>query len=93
VSGTGWSQYLQVAGQIETPRPPDPILRRPCADREEKRVTHGRDMMNEEQNNLPPAGPSRKGVRKGKPWLMATSTAMRYCNGEHSHAEGLQTDS
>ena len=33
--------YLQVAGQIETPRPPDPILRRPCADREEKRVTHG----------------------------------------------------
>ncbi len=35
---------LQVAGQIETPRPPDPILRRPCADREEKRVTHGRDM-------------------------------------------------
>ena len=34
---------LQVAGQIETPRPPDPILRRPRADREEKRVTHGRD--------------------------------------------------
>jgi hypothetical protein len=35
---------LQVAGQIETPRPPDPIMRRPCADREEKRVTYGRDM-------------------------------------------------
>ena len=34
---------LQVAGQIETPRPPDPILRRPRADREEKRVTHGRE--------------------------------------------------
>jgi hypothetical protein len=33
----------KVAGQIETPRPPDPILRRPRADREEKRVTHGRD--------------------------------------------------
>ena len=31
----------KVAGQIETPRPPDPIMRRPCADREEKRVTHG----------------------------------------------------
>ena len=40
---------LQVAGQIETPRPPDPILRRPCADREEKRVTHGRDLRNHEQ--------------------------------------------
>ena len=38
---------LQVAGQIETPRPPDPILRRLCADREEKRVTHGRDMRND----------------------------------------------
>jgi hypothetical protein len=46
---TGWQQCLQVAGQIETPRPPDPILRRPRADREEKRVTHGRDMRNEEQ--------------------------------------------
>jgi hypothetical protein len=34
---------FQVAGQIETPRPPDPILRRPCADREEKRVTHGHE--------------------------------------------------
>ena len=37
-------QCFQVARQIETPRAPDPILRRPCADREEKRVTHGRDM-------------------------------------------------
>jgi hypothetical protein len=33
----------KVAGQIETPRPPDPIMRRPCADREEKRGTCGRD--------------------------------------------------
>src|SRR4051794_9849173 len=31
--------------QIETPRPPDPIMRRSCADREEKRVTCGRDMQ------------------------------------------------
>ena len=29
--------------QIGTPRSPDPIMRRPRADREEKRVTHGRD--------------------------------------------------
>jgi hypothetical protein len=28
-----------VVKQSETPRPPDPIRRRPCANREEKRVT------------------------------------------------------
>ncbi len=33
----------KVAKQIGTPRPPDPILRRPRTDRDEKRVTHGRD--------------------------------------------------
>ena len=33
----------QVVKQIETPRSPDPIMRRPCADREEKRVTRGSD--------------------------------------------------
>ncbi len=38
------SDAPKVAKQIETPRPPDPIMRRSCADREEKRVTHGRDM-------------------------------------------------
>ena len=43
--------YLQVAGQIETPRPPDPILRRPRADREEKRVTHGFDMRNKDKTD------------------------------------------
>ena len=30
----------KVAIQIETPRLPNPIMRRPRADREEKRVTH-----------------------------------------------------
>ena len=34
----------KVAGQIEAPRPPDPIMRRPRADREEKRVIHGHDI-------------------------------------------------
>ena len=48
------SNAPKVAGQIETPRPPDPIMRRPRADREEKRVTHGYEMRkrgteNEEQ--------------------------------------------
>jgi hypothetical protein len=31
----------QGRGQIGTPRLPNPIMRRPCADREEKRVTRG----------------------------------------------------
>jgi hypothetical protein len=61
---------LQVAGQIETPRPPDPILRRPCADREEKRVTHGRDMRTNGQ--LAAGRPRQKGIRKGKAWLIPT---------------------
>ena len=34
----------KVVTQIETPRSPDPIMRRPCADREEKRVTRGSDI-------------------------------------------------
>lgn len=61
---------LQVAGQIETPRPPDPILRRPCADREEKRVTHGRDMRNHE---LLAAGSLKQ---KGRPERQAWPTSI-----------------
>jgi len=41
------SNAPKVAGQIETPRPPDPIMRRPRADREEKRVTHGKGISRE----------------------------------------------
>src|SRR3546814_18872656 len=33
----------KVVKQIEAPRSPDPIMRRPCADCEEKRVTYGDD--------------------------------------------------
>ena len=39
----------EVASQIETPHPPDPIMRRPCADRGEKRVTYGNGLRKEEQ--------------------------------------------
>jgi len=52
------SNAPKVAGQIETPRPPDPIMRRPRADREEKRVTHGRDMRNEDR--LDPSNPNQR---------------------------------
>src|ERR1700750_2415362 len=39
-AGTGLQRCLQVARQIETPCPPDPIMQRSCADCEEKRVTY-----------------------------------------------------
>ena len=64
------SNAPKVAGQIEMPLPPDPILRRPCADREEKRVTHGRDMRTNGQ--LAAGRPRQKGIRKGKAWLIPT---------------------
>lgn len=48
----------KVVGQIETPRPPDPILRRPRADREEKRVTYGNGLRPEER--LDPNNPNQR---------------------------------
>ena len=62
-------------------------MRRPRADREEKRVTRGRGMRNAKQ--LFAGTFIRKGVRK---LVDANPTAMRYSNGEQSYAEGLQTD-
>ena len=59
-TGTGWQRCLQVAGQIETPHPPDPMMRRPCADREEKRVTHGNGLRQEER--LDPSNPNQRGL-------------------------------
>ena len=42
------SDAPKVARQIETPRPLDPIMRQPRADREEKRLTHGNGLRREE---------------------------------------------
>ncbi len=57
----------KVVGQIETPCSPDPIMRRPCADREEKRVTRGSDMIrtrtDQEQLDLPDPNQRRLSVR------------------------------
>jgi transposase len=39
------AQAGEVVKQIETPRLPDPIMRRPRANREEKRVTHGSETI------------------------------------------------
>ena len=49
----------KVAGQIETPCPPDPILRRPRADREEKRVTYGNGLRREDQLDPPKSNQKR----------------------------------
>ena len=54
------SNAPKVVGQIETLRPPDPIMRRPRADREEKRVTHGIGRGHEEQ--LDPDSPNQRGL-------------------------------
>jgi hypothetical protein len=54
------SNARKVAKQIETPRSPDPIVRRPCTDREEKRVTLGNGLRREEQ--LDPHTPNQRGL-------------------------------
>ena len=41
LAGTILAEFSKVVQQIETPRSPDPIMRRLRADREEKRVTRG----------------------------------------------------
>jgi hypothetical protein len=40
----------QVVEQIEAPCSPDPIMRRLCADRGEKRVARGRDTIHPERD-------------------------------------------
>jgi len=47
-------------GQIETSRLPDPIMRRPCADREEKRVTRGSAHPARKQEQLDLDGPNQR---------------------------------
>jgi hypothetical protein len=50
----------KVARQIGAPRSSDPIMRRPCADREGKRVTYGNGMRREKQ--LDPTSPNQRGL-------------------------------
>lgn len=47
--------------QIETPRSPEPVMRRPSADREEKRVTRGRYDPEKEQEQLDVNDPNQRG--------------------------------
>ena len=57
-------QARKVVNQIETPCSPDPIMRRPCADREEKRVTRGSDQsgMRTDQEQLDLTNPNQRGL-------------------------------
>jgi hypothetical protein len=57
-------QARKVVKQIETPCPPDPIMRRLCADREEKRVTHGatRSRREGDQEQLDVNNPNQRGL-------------------------------
>src|SRR3546814_16906943 len=54
----------KVVKQIEAPRSPDPIMRRPCADCEEKRVTYGDDEPDDDadQEQLDLANPNQRGL-------------------------------
>ena len=70
------AQARKVVKQIETPCSPDPILRRPCADREEKRVTRESDTIRKrsDQKQLDPKTPIREDFsndalrsRRGRP--------------------------
>ena len=58
----------KVVKQIETLRLPDPIMRRPRADREEKRVTHANETKHEkdstEQLDLNDPNQRRRNTRK-----------------------------
>lgn len=57
----------KVAGQIETPHPPDLIMRRPWADREEKRVTYGNYLRHEGEKQLDADNYNqRRIIRSGK---------------------------
>jgi hypothetical protein len=54
----------KVVVQIGTPCLPDPIMRRPCADREEKRVTHRSDTIPiaRDQEQLDLNNPNQRGL-------------------------------
>ena len=70
----------KVVEQIETPRSPDPIMRRPCADREEKRVTRGSDMIRneDEQEQLDLNDPNQRGLLDRRGLSIATKVAYRH---------------
>jgi hypothetical protein len=60
---TAATRVADAVKQIGTPRSPDPIMRRPRADREEKRETHGRDDSRPKEKSteqLDPINPNQR---------------------------------
>ncbi|HEY9536863.1 MAG TPA: hypothetical protein VIS03_04650 [Kiloniellaceae bacterium] len=62
----------KVVKQIEAPRSPDPIMRRPCADCEEKRVTYGDDEPDDDadQEQLDLDNPNQRGLLVAEKFLL-----------------------
>ena len=57
------AQARKVVGQIETSRSPDPIMRRPCADREEKRGPAGATYPGQKvRSSLTSTDPNQRGL-------------------------------
>jgi hypothetical protein len=62
---TATTRVADAVKQIGTPRSPDPIVRRPHADREEKRETHGREdsrRMEKNTEQLDPTNPNQRSL-------------------------------
>ena len=55
------ARACKVVKQIETPRSPDPIMRRPRVDREEKRVTRANE-TEEPKEQLDLTDPNQRGL-------------------------------
>src|SRR3954447_24168515 len=74
------AKVRKVVRQIETSRSPDPIMRRPCADREEKRgpagATVSQTMTDQEQLDL--NGPIREGSQGFRRWARAPQALEPY---------------
>lgn len=80
------SNAPKVAGQIETPRPPDPIMRRPRADREEKRVIHGRDIGGKKQrNSLTSTTPIREDTQESEVSIARTPMRQKRHDGRRQY--------
>ena len=71
----------KVVRQIETPRSPDPIMRRPCADREEKRVTRGSDISGQdsEQEQLDLNDPNQRSLLERDDFSSSCHRALSLC--------------
>lgn len=63
-SEAGGRHAPKAAKQIEAPRPPNPLRRRPRADREVKRATHGKGLRQDRQ--LDPDNPDQVRTLKGR---------------------------